>query len=329
MPETKVVDQDSQIAVSTVLHHGDSRVRVKALRVTHDPRDDAGLSRPVALDHSDSFADLEMLPHLESPRFDLDRFALLSLEMDMAILDVFDYTRAVFELALDYLDPVSDLNRELRIISDGFQEGVVVEKIPLILILVLKLVQVRLRRWVYLEHLDLLQTGAYILCQKFVGCELLVEEAIPEHHFPPNVELFGQWPVELPLALVLHSQRIEQKLRHSNEFGLLCIGSHRVESLGIVGVEVFRHPGNESDHRLSISIDCLYEPKVILVDSSLDPYPLVDLEALLLGDLAALHDLGHLVDGYHLHTPLIDTAQPLQNFLHVLRLVSLAVDDAG
>ena len=125
--------------------------------------------------------------------------------------------RAVFELALNYLDPVSDLNRQLWIISDGFQEGVVIQKIPLILILVLKLVQVRLRRWVNLEHLDLLQTGAYILGQKFVGCKLLVEEAIPEHHFSPHVKLFGKWSVELPLALVLHSKRIEQKLRHSNE----------------------------------------------------------------------------------------------------------------
>jgi hypothetical protein len=94
------------------------------------------------LDHPDSFSNFETLSDLEGFCFDLDRFVLFGHEMDIAILDVVDNALAVFELALEYFDPVSYLNLELRVISDGFHEGFVVEKIPLILILILELIEV-------------------------------------------------------------------------------------------------------------------------------------------------------------------------------------------
>lgn len=81
---------------------------------------------------------------------------LLSHEMDIAILDMVDYALAILELALKHLDSITNLNLKLRIISNSFHEGIVVEKIPLILILVLKLIKMRLGCRVDLEHFDLL-----------------------------------------------------------------------------------------------------------------------------------------------------------------------------
>ena len=81
---------------------------------------------------------------------------LLSHEMDIAILDMVDYALAIFELSFKHLDSITDLNLKLRVISDSLHECIVVEKIPLILILILKLIEMRLSSWVDLEHFDLL-----------------------------------------------------------------------------------------------------------------------------------------------------------------------------
>ena len=124
--QSQVVDKYSKVTMAAILHHGDGGMWVKPFGVSHDPCDDASFSSSVALDHSYSLSDLETLPDLECLCFDLNRLVFFSHEMDIAILDVIDDSWAVFELAFEHLDSVSDLDLELGVVSDGFHEGVVV-----------------------------------------------------------------------------------------------------------------------------------------------------------------------------------------------------------
>ena len=102
-----------------------------------------------------------------------------------------------------------------------------------------------------------------------------------------------------------------------------------MESFVGIRVKVFRDPGNESDHGLFVTVYCLNEPQIILIDSSSDPDPLMDLKPLFLDNLTGFHDFCHFIDRNHLYRPEVDSAQPLEDLLNVLRLVSLAVDDAS
>lgn len=54
-----------------------------------------------------------------STRFHLEWFGFLGLESDKTILNEGDESFAVFELALSYLDAVSNLDLQLRIVSDS------------------------------------------------------------------------------------------------------------------------------------------------------------------------------------------------------------------
>ena len=55
----------------------------------------------------------------------------------------------------------------------------------------------------------------------------------------------------------------------------------------------------------------------------------MDLKSLFLDNLTSFHDLGHFIDWNHLNRPKVDSTQPLEDLLDMLRLVSLAVDNAS
>ena len=243
--------------MATVLDHRDSGMRVYTIRVTHDPCDDPSLASSVSLNYPHRLSNLEALSHLECLGSHLHRFVLFGHKVNIPILDMLDDSFAVLELSLKHLDPITDLDLELWVISYGFHESIVVEKIPLILVLVHKLVEVRLGCRVHLEHFDLLETWANIFGEELVCTELLVEEPVPEHHLTPEIELLEEWLVHFSLALIFHAERIEQKLGHPDVLGLFGIGLHGMESFGRVSVEIFWDPWDESDHGLFVAIDRL------------------------------------------------------------------------
>jgi len=203
--------------MAAVIHHSDDCMRILAPRVLQNLRDDPWLSCPVALNDSHTFADFEAFFDNMCPCFDLKWFGLLCLKSDEAILYECDEAFAVFELTLHDLDTVTDLDLQLRIISDGLVQGVVVEEVPLVLVIVLVFVEVGLCSWVYLEHFDFLKTWANIFGDEFICFELLVQKSISEHHFSPDVEVLLKWPIKLPLAFIFDPQWVEQELRYSNK----------------------------------------------------------------------------------------------------------------
>lgn len=74
--------------------------------------------------------------------------------------------------------------------------------------------------WVKLKHPDLLQARAHILSDKLVGCKLLVQETVPEHHASPKVKELVERSIELTLTLFLNTKRIKQSLRDADVLAL-------------------------------------------------------------------------------------------------------------
>lgn len=143
-----------------------------------------------------------------------------------------------------------------------------------------------MRSKVNLKHLYLLQARTHIFGEKLVSCELLVQEAVAEHHASPQVNVFLERPIMLSLAFILDTKRIEQKLRHSDKLTLFVVGPERLDGFCGVGKEVVWNSWDQSNHCLSVSFTFLNESQIIFVDSTLDPYPLMLLESLFLLDLA-------------------------------------------
>jgi hypothetical protein len=90
LTESKVVDQYRKVIMVAVLNHGHRSMGYIALGIVHELGDNTHFSSSVTLDDPDSLTNLEGLSDLECFCFDLDRFALLSYEMNVAICDVFD-----------------------------------------------------------------------------------------------------------------------------------------------------------------------------------------------------------------------------------------------
>jgi hypothetical protein len=55
----------------------------------------------------------------------------------------------------------------------------------------------------------------------------------------------------------------------------------------------------------------------------------VALKPLFLHNFTSFHNLCHFIDRDHLNRLEVDSTQPLEDLLDMLRLVSLAIDDAG
>ena len=160
--------------MTAIIHHSDDCVRILTLRVLQNLRDDPWLTCPVPLYDPHAFSHFETFLDNMCPCFDLKWFGLFCLKSDKAILYDCDEAFAVFELTLHDLDTVADLDLQLRIVSDGLVQGVVVEEVPLVLVIVLVFVEVGLCSWVYLEHFHFLKTWTNIFCDEFVCSELLV-----------------------------------------------------------------------------------------------------------------------------------------------------------
>jgi len=211
--------------MAAVVHHSDDRMRILALRVLQNLRDDPRLTRPVALYDSHTFPDLETFFDNMCPCFDIKWFGLLCLKSNEAILYECNEAFAVFELTLGDLDAVADLDLQLRVVSYGLVQGFVVEKVPLVLIVVLVFVEVGLRGWVYLEHFHFLKTWTNIFRDELICFELLVQKSISEHHFSPDIEVFLKWSIEFTLAFIFDPQWVEQELRYSNKWRLMIVRS--------------------------------------------------------------------------------------------------------
>ena len=97
---------------------------------------------------------------------------------------------AVFELSFSDFDSITNLNLKLWIISDCLLESIIVKKVPLILIIVLVLIEMRLGGRIDLEHLYFFEAWAYIFRDQLAGLEFLIQESISEHHLAPNIEIF-------------------------------------------------------------------------------------------------------------------------------------------
>lgn len=199
-----------------VLYHRDNSVRIKALTILENLSDYTCLPSVVALDNSDGLAEFETFPDLKASYFDLEWFGLFSHESDKPIRELCDEPLAVLELSFNHFHSVTNFNLELRIVTYSFEESLVIEEVPLILIIVLKL-KACLSKGINLEGLHFLQRWTHILREKLVGSKLLVKEAVAEQHASPSIDILSQLLVVLTLAFFLHPQRIEQKLRHSDE----------------------------------------------------------------------------------------------------------------
>lgn len=151
------------------------------------------------------------------PCFDLKWFGLLCLKSYKAILNESNAAFAVFKLTLSDLDAVTDLDLQLRVISYGLVQSFIVEEVPLVLVIVFVFVEMRLCGRVNLEHFDFLETWANILCDEFVGFELLVQKSVSEHHLSPDIEVLLKWPIEFTLAFIFDPEWIEQELGYSNK----------------------------------------------------------------------------------------------------------------
>lgn len=216
-------------------------------------------------------------------------------------MDLLDLAIALFELTFGYLDSISNLDLKLGVIPDSLAQSLIVQEIPLVLIVIIEFVEVRLSCWIDLEHFYLLEARTDVLGDQLRGVKFLVQETVSKHHFSPDVEILAQRLDVLLLAFVLHSEWIEQLLRDPDEMRLFIVSFERVQSLRYIMVEVFRDPGDQSNHGLLVAIYGLDQPKVIFVDSTLDSDPLMLLESLLDGDFASLHDLSHFVDRNHFY----------------------------
>lgn len=111
-------------------------MRIKALAVFNNFRDDTSLTSSISLNYSDRLSNFEALSHMESFWLDIDRLWILSYKMNITIMDLFDDTLAIFELALCDFYTISNLNIELRIISDCFAESIIIKEVPFILVIV-------------------------------------------------------------------------------------------------------------------------------------------------------------------------------------------------
>ena len=122
--------------------------------------------------------------------------------MHISIVYQIDEASHVFELAFSDLDSISKLYRHLWIISDSLHKSVVVKQVPLVLVIILDVVEVRLCIWINLEYLNFLETWANVLSEELGSFELLVKESIPEHHLPPDVKVLSKRFVILSLDFI-------------------------------------------------------------------------------------------------------------------------------
>lgn len=129
---------------------------------------------------------------MESFCFHLDRLGVLSQKMNVPIMDLLDHPVAVFELTFGNLDTISNLNLKLRVISDSLTKSLIIQEVPLVLIVVIKLVKMRLSGWIDLKHFHLLKTWADVLNNEFRSIEFLIKESISEHHLSPDIEIFAE-----------------------------------------------------------------------------------------------------------------------------------------
>ena len=185
----------------------------------------------------------------------------------------------------------------------------------MVIVLVLK---VSLRCWIHLEALDFLQAWTHILSQKFVCRKVLIEIAIPKDHASPSINVLLKRLVIFSLALMLYPERVEKKLRYSDKLALFVVGAQRRNILCRICKEVLWNSRHKTDSSFAVAFDFLDEAQVILVDATFDSDPLVLLEPLLLQNLTALHNLGHLVDWYHLHRSVVYSRESLKNLLDML-----------
>jgi hypothetical protein len=99
-----------------------------------------------------------------------------------------------------------------------------------------------------------------------------------------------------------------------------------MESFLRICVKIIGNSGYEPDHGFFVTISQFNETKIILVYTLFDSYPLMLLKLLLLNYLTAFHNLRHFIYRDHWNTSKIYSTKSLQNFLDMLRLVSLAVN---
>ena len=90
---------------------------------------------------------------------------------------------------------------------------------------------------------------------------------------------------------------IEESLWNSDV--LVSKLSQRMQSFALIGIEIFRYSGDESDQCFFVSVNCLDQAEIVFVDAAFDSDPLVFLEPLFLDDFATFHYLGHFVDRNH------------------------------
>lgn len=184
-------------------------MRVETFLVLHNFCDDSFLTSSIPLDDPDRLTDLKALSDMVSLSFDLDRLGVLSQEVDIAVMDLLDLAIALFELTFGHLDSISNLNLKLGVISDSPAESLIIQEIPLVLIVIIELVEVRLSCRINLEHFYLLEARTHVLGDQLRCVEFLVQEAVSEHHFSPDVEILAQRLDVLLLAFVLHSEWVE------------------------------------------------------------------------------------------------------------------------
>ena len=184
-------------------------MRVESVRVLYNFCDDTFLSSSVPLDDPHRLTDLKAFPDVVSLSFDLDRLRVLSEKVNIPVIDLLDLAIAVFELTFSHLDSITNLDLKLGVISDCLAESLIFQEIPLVLIVIVELVEVRLSGWINLEHFYFLEARTHVLSDQLRGVELLVQEAVSEHHLSPDVEVLAQRLDVLLLAFVLHSEWVE------------------------------------------------------------------------------------------------------------------------
>lgn len=138
--EAEITDGHREGAV-VVVGHGEEGVRVFLVTVLDKAVDDAFLAGSGSLDYSNTLTNNETLSNLESSDFDFKWLGFICFEGDKSITDFVNVSLAIFELAINDLDPIPVLNLKLRIILNRQLESFVIKKIPFILIIIINIIK--------------------------------------------------------------------------------------------------------------------------------------------------------------------------------------------
>ena len=113
---------------------------------------------------------------------DLNRNLIESLECAyLLFVDKFDSSLTALELSTDNVASIADLDLQLSIITSCLKDGLIFHQIPVILVWIVCTTVLFQETWVKLESADFIKHWAYILVDKFVDVELVIEVAVPKH----------------------------------------------------------------------------------------------------------------------------------------------------